>query len=286
LVIADALTARAWSADEQRQALQGQGSGAEYVALGSSFAAGPGVIARAPDSPPLCARSAYNYPHLLAEKRRLRLSDVTCSGATAVNVARGGQQALPPQVDALAAATMLVTVTVGGNDVSYLGNLFAWSCQGKPESISPTWRALVCTPKPSETVDEQFRTIGDALRRVAEIVRDRSPRARLVFADYTTVLPEAGDCPDRLPISDQELDRGRVVAARLAAVTADVAQRTGSLLLRASEISKGHDVCAADPWVFGWVMPPTPFEFAPIAYHPTAKAMHAIADAMDRLLGR
>jgi lysophospholipase L1-like esterase len=273
ILITHALTGYASAAD------------AEYVAMGSSFAAGPSVGSPVQDSPAVCRRSAYNYPHLLAQIRHLMLTDVTCSGATAVHVLRGRQQSLGPQIDVLAADTKLVTLTVGGNDVSYLGNLFAWSCQHDPERITPMWRTRICTPTPQEKVDEGFRTVGDSLRAIAEIVHQRSPHARLVFIDYTTIVPESSNCPDRLPLSEAELDRARAVAKRLAGVTAEVARQNGALLVRASELTRDHDVCASDPWVSGWIMPPSLADFGPLAYHPTEQAMRAIAQAIDNALG-
>lgn len=43
-------------------------AGSHYVALGSSFAAGPGLRPRAPGSPRLSGRSAVNYAHLTAAR--------------------------------------------------------------------------------------------------------------------------------------------------------------------------------------------------------------------------
>ena len=39
---------------------------ADYVALGSSFGAGPGIFPREARSPLLCAQSQGNYAHLIA----------------------------------------------------------------------------------------------------------------------------------------------------------------------------------------------------------------------------
>ena len=57
-------------------------TGARYVALGSSFAAGPGPGWRAPGSPRRAGRSSANYAHLIAAHLGLELTDVTYSGAT------------------------------------------------------------------------------------------------------------------------------------------------------------------------------------------------------------
>jgi hypothetical protein len=181
------------------QGVRAPADGAEYVALGSSFAAGPGVGERAPDSPALCIRSATNYPHLVAQARQLDLTDVTCSGATALNVLDGGQFFQPPQVDALKFTTQLVTVTVGDNDVDYLGNLFGWSCQHDPAAVPFLWRrAGVCTVTSDAEVDTELAALPARLDQIAQQVRQRSPHAHLVFVDYTTVLPHSGSCPARL----------------------------------------------------------------------------------------
>ena len=58
-------------------------SALHYAALGSSFAAGPGI-------PPIAnadaGRSARNYPHLLAQRLGARLTDLTVSGATTATI--------------------------------------------------------------------------------------------------------------------------------------------------------------------------------------------------------
>jgi hypothetical protein len=56
------------------------GPGSRYVAMGSSFAAGPGLPARVPGSPRRVGRSTGNYAHLVARALGLDLHDVT--GAT------------------------------------------------------------------------------------------------------------------------------------------------------------------------------------------------------------
>ena len=44
--------------------------GAKYVALGSSYAAGPGIPTQ---SGGICTRSSHNYPNLVAAKLKLSL---------------------------------------------------------------------------------------------------------------------------------------------------------------------------------------------------------------------
>jgi lysophospholipase L1-like esterase len=105
-----------------------------YVALGSSMAAGPGIPPRARDAPLRAARSAANYPHLVAERLGLDLVDVTYSGATTANVLTDRQHGSPPQAGVLDGSEVLVTVTIGGNDVGYAPLLTA---AGLPPCCAP-----------------------------------------------------------------------------------------------------------------------------------------------------
>lgn len=51
--------------------------GDRYIALGSSFAAGPRLRPRSPGSPRRAMRSSVNYAHLLAERLGLHLRDAS-----------------------------------------------------------------------------------------------------------------------------------------------------------------------------------------------------------------
>jgi lysophospholipase L1-like esterase len=269
---------------EYLQAQSAPSGHAQYVAMGSSFGAGPGVGTRAPGSPAPCIRSADNYAHLFARMRGLELTDVTCSGATTQSLLYGRRHLLAPQLDAVKPETKLVTITIGGNDVSFIGNLFAWSCENDRQRIVPAWRPSVCNVTPPQKVEEGFSGLEGNLRKTVDGIHHRSPNAMVVFVDYVTILPSKGSCRDRLPLTGEELDRGRAVAARLAALTARVAQETGSGLLKASELTQKHNLCSADPWIFGFRFPRTRLSYGPVAYHPTAKAMHAIAEKLDQML--
>jgi lysophospholipase L1-like esterase len=251
--------------------------------MGSSLAAGPGVGTRDLGSPPLCMRSSSNYPHLLAAMRGLTLKDVTCSGATTAGILTG-QRFLPPQIDAVGPETKLVTVTIGGNDVDLAGNLFALSCANAPEKIPAAWRPWICTVPQRPRIEEGFSRLEDKLLAIVKGIHQRAPRARVIFVDYPQLVPANGSCPDRLPLTEEELAQSRADAARLAAITAKAAKESGAGLVQASEFSRGHDVCATDPWIFPVVFPPHLLDFAPLAYHPNAKAMDAIAGALDKAL--
>ncbi|HTW49317.1 MAG TPA: SGNH/GDSL hydrolase family protein [Acidobacteriaceae bacterium] len=256
---------------------------AQYVAMGSSIASGPGLGTRDPGSPPLCMRSSINYAHLFAAKRGLTLRDVTCSGATTAGILTG-QRMLPPQIDAVGPETELVTISIGGNDVHLAENLFAWSCANAPKKIPDAWRPWICREAPQAQVDDAFGGLEAHLRAIVDGIHQRAPHARIVFVDYVQLVPPSGTCPHRLPLTKAQLAQARADEDRLAAMTAKVARETGSGLLQASVLSRGHDVCAADSWIFPLEFPPHLMDFAPLAYHPKAEAMAAIAEALDKMI--
>ncbi len=253
--------------------------GMRYVAMGSSFAAGPGVASSADAPSNRCARSTDNYPHLLARRLHLQLTDVSCSGATTAHVL-GPWSELPPQVDALTSDTRLVTVTIGGNDVGYIGTLGSASCRSF--AVSPPGAPGGKCPEPPRVSEADWTRLDGSLRQIIAEVRRRAPSARLVFVDYLSVLPSVGRCA-ATPVSAEQAGAGRAIATRLAGITRRAAAQGGAEVLRASDLSRNHDACSAQPWVSGFPLPGGAF-FVP--YHPNAQGMAAIADRLAERIGR
>lgn len=108
--------------------------GSPYVAMGSSYAAGFGIQPQVPDAGS-CERSELDYPHLVAARLHLELDDVSCGGAVTANALDTPLCSAPPQIDAVTSNTRLVTMTIGGNDVNYVGT--AIEC-GQPDSTCVT----------------------------------------------------------------------------------------------------------------------------------------------------
>lgn len=246
-----------------------------YVALGSSMAAGPGIRPRDKTAPLLAARSAVNYPHLVAQRLGLDLVDVTYSGATTAHVLTDRQNGAPPQVDALDGYEALVTVTIGGNDVGYIPMLTAASLAGPLRSVPVLGGRLRELLDPSAR-DRALVAVGESLRAVGRVVRQRAPRARVLFVDYLTVLPQAGQ--DASPLSGADAALARRVAATLERLTSEAAAETGCEVVRASDASRDHHAWSADPWTtkpsrFGLPIPGRPFPS-----HPNAAGMCAVAD--------
>jgi lysophospholipase L1-like esterase len=251
--------------------------GSKYVAMGSSFAAGPGIPTYVDNPPGPCSRSDTNYAHQIAKRKGLTLVDVSCSGGTTAHLL-GPRGAIPPQLDAVDADTRLVTVTIGGNDVNYMSRLTAASCAGLAQQNGA---AAACNPVPAPPTEQAYADLAVRMDQIAKEVRRRAPSAHLVFVDYLAVLPEAGTCPGT-PLSAAEADADREIARRLAAITRKAAGDNGASIILASEFSKGHDACSKDPWINGYPRPEAPV--AGTLYHPNARGMTVIADALEKLL--
>ncbi|WP_226344056.1 SGNH/GDSL hydrolase family protein [Agilicoccus flavus] len=249
-------------------------AGDHYVALGSSFAAGPGIRPHDRSAPRRAMRSRGNYPHLVAQAWGLRLTDMTFSGATADGIA--GADGRPCQLDAVTAQTRLVTVTCGGNDVGYIGGLTLGAVPGS-SWVPPLRRGLsdVMT-----AADARFAVLPETFDRLFGRVRERAPQARLVVVDYLTILPPPGQ-PVR-GVSRAVADWGRETAQRLARTTGEAAARAGATLVPASERSVDHHAWSAAPWTSGRTLrmgSGSPF-------HPNRAGMAAAADLVTAALGR
>lgn len=255
----------------------GLAPGAKYVAMGSSFAAGPGIPDYYEATPAPCYRSTQNYAHQLAERLELALTDVSCSGATTAHLT-GPRGNIPPQLDALTPDTKLVTITIGGNDLGYIGGLSAASCAGLQKETGVDGN---CPPPMTLPAEKTFADLAARMDAIAKEVRVRAPEAQLVFVDYLAVLPEAGTCA-ATPLNEFDADGARYSARRLAEITRVVAGENGASVITASELSKGHDACSAVPWMHGYPRPGAPVSGA--MYHPNVAGMTAVADALERLL--
>ena len=243
-----------------------------YVALGSSFAAGAGLGPLAPGSPWVSYRSINGYPQQLA--RLLRMSsftDMTSSGSTVPHILHGGQMLLGPQLDALGPNTQLVTITSGGNDVSYVGDLGAVAAVNRAGVVGNAVRLFWNGPQPVER--RAFAGLAANLKATIQEIRKRSPAAKIVVVTYPVIIPGTGTCPT-LGISNEQASLMRAVGIKLAQTTSDTATVLGATVVNMAALSAGHDACSSDPWVNG---------FAPkdgAIFHPTLAGAHATALAI------
>lgn len=256
----------------------------KMVALGSSFAAGPGLQ---PVADAGAYRSERNYAHLVAQTLGATLTDATVSGATTRTILDVPQRLLlhrfEPQIAAVAGDTDLVTITAGGNDLGYLRPVLDTALLERIGRIPVAGgfvrrrRGRRVLTAPSE---EEAAATVDGLRRIVEEVRRRAPGARAMLVDYVPVFdPETVPGPT-VPFTVAELDHFRGVAAILSSAFAEAAAVSGADLIPAAAYGSGHATGTADPWVFGLRRP------IGSSFHPTEQGMRAVAERIVAHLQR
>lgn len=279
-VVAAALVAvAACSSDEPTTAPTSEltSSFSSYVAIGDSFVAGPGIDPVDPDSR-RCQRSLNNYPTLVAEELRIpSLKDVSCSGATSLDIyeARTGPTAAQPlaQTEAISPSTDLVTVSIGGNDEGVFGRIISSCTVG---SVAPD----ACSPFVDTQLDRILKRTTSNIAVSLEKIREKAPNARIVLVGYLRLIPEKGGCTT--PGLDAAY-AGPAAAAQdaLTAALEAAAKRASVEYISISDLSTGHESCAGDDaWVNGLKTAPGDGAFL----HPNAAGMRAVAGAIAKHL--
>lgn len=260
-------------------------SGSRYVALGSSFAAGPGI---SPIAHQAAGRSSRNYPHLVSADLGLDLVDVTYSGATTAHLLTESQDGAPPQINAVGPDTALVTITAGGNDLEYVGTFVRGSMLNtlaKPATVLGRRFANRIRARVSYLKDDAaYQAVADSLVEVVEQVRARAPQARVVLVDYLTLVGPATRPRLDVPLNEEQLPSIALMADGLAAAFAKAAATTGTDLVAASAASVDHAIGSPEPWTTGFSLRPPGLLRGFVPYHPNAAGMRAVADLVLQTL--
>ncbi|HEU4567327.1 MAG TPA: SGNH/GDSL hydrolase family protein [Marmoricola sp.] len=257
---------RTGPADSAPSAATAAGSAVRsYVALGDSYTSAPYVyltdVARG------CLRSDHDYPALVAKALRVRrFADVSCAGATTWDVTHRQPTlperdlSVPPQLRAVRPGTDLVTVGLGGNDFGIFDRLAACASSCLPGSVSTQVRGSIAALRPR-------------LVATLRLVQRRAPGATVLLVGYPKIGPDRGGCPGLPGVTPatlallNRLNRGLDLVMRQAARAARVG------FVDVYRASRGHDVCAPDPWVNG-VHTDTS---RALALHPFAVEQRAVA---------
>jgi lysophospholipase L1-like esterase len=250
----------------------------DYVALGDSYAAGPLIPNQiAVDTPPGCAQSDHNYPHILAGLVSwVELTDVTCSGATTVHMTSPQLTAAgtnAPQLGAVSKKTEVVTLTIGGNDIGF-SSIIA-TC------ISPTPVGQPCQDRYVTASGDELRQRVDATASKVDAVLDgieaRSKHARVVVVGYPNILPpNSPGCWPQLPFTPSDTAYLDGIERYLNRMLRREAHSNGAAYANSYRASIGHDACQSVD--VRWVEPLQPGNPAAPA-HPNAKGERAMAGA-------
>jgi lysophospholipase L1-like esterase len=253
-----------------------------YVSLGDSYTAGP-IIPLQIGPPYGCLRSDHNYPHLAAPAIGFPLRDPSCSGATTDDMTQpqgvDPDGPNPPQFDSLDAATNVVSITIGGNDIGF--SEIAESCVTYDPFSSP------CKDKYDaggvDQISQRIQATAPKVAAVLQGIHSRSPAARVFVLNYAAILPETGNgCWPQMPIAYADVPYLRAKEQELNAMLADQAAANGATLVDWYTASIGHDACQL-PTV-RWVEPVVPTNpAAPI--HPNLAGMQGAASVLVPAVG-
>jgi lysophospholipase L1-like esterase len=237
------------------------------VALGSSYAAGFGIQPQQTGAG-ACGRSQLDYPHLVATKLHLQLDDVSCGGAVTANALNTPQGSAPPQIDAVTSRTRLVTMTIGGNDVNYIGTAIACGHNS----------ACTAAANPAQ-IDAAFQALPHSLTELIQAIRAKAPSATIVLVTYPRLVP-----PTACPALHYTPAATRLVGSmgqRLEQVFVTVAKADHVRLADPYLMGATHGPCATgtNKWIAGLIAT-NGFE-----YHPTVAGHQEMAHLVEQALG-
>ncbi|WP_327069342.1 SGNH/GDSL hydrolase family protein [Kitasatospora sp. NBC_01302] len=268
-----------------------------YVAIGDSYTAGLKVDP-AGGGVRGCSRSAANYPSLVAADLHLapgRFTDVSCSSATTADLTAAQQVAggsNPPQLDALSAATGLVTIGIGGNDAGFMKVMEHCAEQGVAASLlravdpkgakDAPCRDSYTAADGSDKLTGVIGTVGQNVAGVLGEVTRRAPHAKVYLVGYPALLPaDPARCGSLLGGAVTAGDLAFLAAQeqRLNAELKNRAEAAGAVFVDTYTPSLGHDMCSGQST--RWIEPPFPAAGrAPL--HPNAAGQQGMAAAVLR----
>lgn len=225
-------------------------AGASYVALGDSYSSGTGTRAYLADGT-ACQRSVYAYPSLIASAKGYALNFRACSGATIPDV-------VATQLGALGPTTSYVSLSVGGNDASFVAVL--------TECAKPAWMSN-CTAAIDRAQAIITQQLPGSLASLYGQIRSRAPQASVTIAGYPRIF-NGEDCNAGTWFSAAEEARLNATADLLNRTTAAAAATAGYAFRNPTAVFTGHAVCDDVEWLNGLARPISD------SYHPN-RAGHA-----------
>ncbi|HWU91537.1 MAG TPA: SGNH/GDSL hydrolase family protein [Kofleriaceae bacterium] len=232
-------------------------AGANYVALGDSYASGTGTREYYDSG---CQRSIHSYAKQLAAQNGMNLSHVACSGARIPDVRAN-------QLGALSATTNLVTISIGGNDAGFSNVItqcakpWPWTCTGDITNA----RNFI-----SNTLPGQLNTLYTE-------IQTRAPNAQVIVVGYPRLF-NGQECNLGARISSGEQSDLNGVADLLATKISAAATAHGFDFVDARGPFQPHRICDAVEWLNGLSNP------IGESYHPNRLGHDAFTDLISAKL--
>ncbi|AOX67263.1 hypothetical protein BJK06_17455 [Curtobacterium sp. BH-2-1-1] len=278
--------------------------GSEYVALGDSYSAGYGLSDPTHLPTSACGQSAQDYPHRIAARFGLALTDVTCGGATSDDVTSGFQfKGVPPQIRSLSERTRLVTLTIGGNDADLFGtaaSCLALSAKGPVFSgrDAPSCRSTLVTDGEDLLGTKIESRVALGIADTLAAVKEAAPNATIVFLGYPAIFPDADHTPkggcfrsaldlgtlagsfptNSYPFTNTDVRYLHGVQEALNDVSASAARAAGVRFVDVFSSTQAHSACATKkPYVSGVSLDGTGdlrrIDLEPGALHPNTRGV-------------
>jgi lysophospholipase L1-like esterase len=223
-----------------------QAAGANYVALGDSYASGVGSGSYTSESGS-CLRSTLAYPQLWANGHApSSFKFVACSGAKTTDVNAN-------QLSALSSSTTLVSITIGGNDVGFSTVMEDCVLYGTSTCVSDV-----------DAAENTARTqLPGWLDTTYNGIRSHAPNARVVVVDYPRFYHDLWYCVGLSSTSRNKINEGADV---LDGVIQAAASRHGfSFADVRPAFANGHEICDSNSWLHS-----VDWSNITQSYHPTA----------------
>ena len=220
-----------------------------YVALGDSYTADPGVSGLASGISPLCLQSSADYPHQVGTARALSTTDVSCSGATSSDMTGSQYLGVAPQFDALSSATNVVTVGIGGNDNNlFIGALVSCGITDLPDFLNI---GAPCQFLFGNTFANAVASDASTIGGVIQGIHARAPGATVFVIGYPDILPQSGNCYPKIPLTSGDTTYLNGVEKDLNAMLRTEASANNATFVDTYTSSIGHDACksGSTQWV-------------------------------------
>jgi lysophospholipase L1-like esterase len=255
---------------------------AAYVAIGDSYTSGYGLPGQL-SSPPIiagCGQSSNNYPHLVARHYNTTVDDRSCAGATTAQFT-GSQGANPAQDSALGPNTVLVTVSMGGNDVDFSTTTSQCLAAGAANHSCQTTQL-------NNLINSDLSRLASHLPGDIAHMRSLAPNATIVYIGYLSGLPDqatwsATGCQSNLPYYPGDIAWLNSQGQRLNNVLRSAAQSQGAIFVDSLAKSAGHDPCR--PVGTRWTEGLHPAAPATATFHPNLAGHSAYASMIISALG-
>lgn len=246
------------------------------VALGSSFAAGPGIP---PQIDKTAMRSGQNYAHFLSERLGARLTDLTVSGATLKNVLDEPQvffrTTFPPQLSKLPPDADVVTITGGGNDMNYVGAMLRDTIGGS--LLGRLFLRFLPIPASDYSVTAQH--VADRFVAVIDGIWKQAPECRVILVEYLTLLGTHVQPGKDVALTAEQMEKHKKAAVSLQTVYRLAKEaRPAVELVPIAELSSSHGLGSEEPWVDGCNMAVITARKTP--FHPNVEGMRNVANAL------